>query len=584
MIKKHEAQNEGFKVDLDNKRVVVGNIEIYQDHYKVNGKEEKGSLFEEQKLLVILDEVQDMVNQGEAYYSYIRLLLLLAYWGKIKLVITTATPPIWIKELLEEAQKYGIGEIKAQTLKEKIADGVGGRIDITVHANKRDKDFIKTYERDLTSEVLERTEAEKTWYKISEESDVKKKIKEHIVYNLQSPKNRMALFCSDSRESKEAFKEKIESPEKQLISGKSISLTKNESTLYDKIKEKLIEKFGDDKKEDIDSVLNEFDLTSSMAESGIFAVAHGFIDNVISCITGIPLDELNKKRFSGLDGLIQRVKDEVSNCEESKITEYVNNLDLDDSDNRVQVIQGMKVVLKLFQRTKDNNENEKLEELVSNHNLSNTIHKMLFPDFRELSQYRCGLISDACLFSKDIHKQKEYVIGSYNNISHSGIFDYLKSYGMEVESEKQKELEDLYEKSDKALEAALLARKRLDPQISEIDSEMRKVALCLKNDRTENNISEEERQEKMRILRDLKRKREGYEKEWEEEENKFKKCKEEFLNELKFITEYEPDADKYPLYELRKICNPFAIREEESEEVWALLHRSLDRRQCIINS
>lgn len=108
LLKDEGAEDKEFKVDLKskNKKITIGeNIKIYEDRYTIGGEEHKESIFSDRKLLLMLDEVQDMVDKGEVYYKTTQLLLLLAHWKKINLVITTATPPVWMKDYIKEEEK-----------------------------------------------------------------------------------------------------------------------------------------------------------------------------------------------------------------------------------------------------------------------------------------------------------------------------------------------------------------------------------------------------------------------------------------------------------------------------------------------
>lgn len=317
LLKDSNAENEGFKVDLKQKRITIGkNIEIYQDRYKVNGTESKGSIFDEQNLLVMLDEVQDMVNQGHAYSVEVELLLLLASWKKINLVIATATPPKQVLDFIKKEKKRENAHIEAQSLKEKMDSGIGGRIVIAVRKNLTPEQFVKNYVQYCNSTILERSEGEVHYYdhKTDNEADIGEKIRKYITWNLQSLRNRMTLVCSDCDKSTKLLQERILSPEQQLRTLQNKKNLHFDETIHNKcdfyqtancgnlsegIKDKLIDILGKDEETAINEALKQYDLTGSIADDPIFTVAHGFINKFISCVTGVPLDQLNKERFSG---------------------------------------------------------------------------------------------------------------------------------------------------------------------------------------------------------------------------------------------------------------------------------------------
>ncbi|WP_341808536.1 DEAD/DEAH box helicase family protein [Wolbachia endosymbiont (group E) of Neria commutata] len=433
LIKENHAENEGFKVDLKNKKIIIGkNIEIDRDSYKVNGKVVHESIFDDEKLLVILDEIQEMVRQGQAYSVEIDLLLLLASWKKIKLVVATATPPKRVLDFIreeerekgEEKEKNAYIEAKPLSQREDC-----GTIRITVQKKLNAEKFVEDYVKYHNGEILKRAKGEDYYYdpETDNKSDIKQRIREFVKHNLQSPRNRMTLVCSDCKNSEQLLKDKVLSPEKQLETLKSKKNSQGEknplfdkkfhnkcdfyqtancenlggsisSNLSENIKKKLINTFGDAKATIIDEVLKEFNLTSSIADSGVFAVAHGLIDDVIYCVTEMKLEDqedqqLSKKRFSNLESLKSKFEDVFAKLEEGKITEaeiyekidkYISSKRGNEkSERNSQVLEGMKLIWNLFVKYKK--DDNKLTVLLSNHNLSREIHKMIPPDFSGLS-------------------------------------------------------------------------------------------------------------------------------------------------------------------------------------------------------
>ncbi len=551
LIDENNAQDEGFKVDLKNKKIIIGeNIEIYQGYYEVGGKKHTESIFDEQALLVIFDEIQDMINKGEAYYIQIQLLILLASWKKINLVVTTATPPIWMKDFIEIEG----GHIEAQSLQEKIKSGVGGRIDVEVHNNIGNEKFVQDYVDYICNQVLIRSEGENYYYdpKKDGSTDTKQKIRKYIVWNLQSSRNRMILACIDFNKPKDLFKYKIESPEAQLKTLKDEKEIKkqvydyqrfnkcdfyhqtNNYKSYDETREVLIEQFGCES--DIDAVLNEFDYKSSVAESGVFTVEYGFINNVISCITEIPLDELDKKRFLNPQSFEDNFKKALTTVDiDAKISEYIKKLDIQNQDIVASIHNGMKIVRNLFIKYKDND--EKLNVLLNNHNLNKEIHSMMPPDFSKLS---------------DNNIVEIFVQGkSY------GIFQYLKNnYEKDCNlAGIGEDCEKLYEKLEEGIKAAKKYKhEKLDPALCQY----KLVSGQLFNIKQLSLLEIEELREKKKKLH------EEYRKCKDEHERLTEEPRKALIEKFGDIQIKFKDKEKYPLNELRAICNKFSIIDENS--------------------
>ncbi|WP_339045824.1 DEAD/DEAH box helicase family protein [Candidatus Mesenet endosymbiont of Agriotes lineatus] len=562
LVTENNAKQQEFKVDLKNKRITIGkDIKIYQNYYEIKNKRYEKSIFERKDVLLIFDEIQDMVNKGEAYHIQIQLLLLLASWKKINLVITTATPPVWIKEFVEKENGY----IEAQSLQEKIASGIGGKIDIEVCKNTRTAEFVQHYVDYGNSKILTRLQDEDYYYnpqKDNSTTDIKEKIRKYITWNLQSQYNRMTLACIDSNDFKDSFEDKIKSPEEQLKTLQDKEKIKKQDKYYNKcdfyhqinsykshgeVRELLIEQFGCT--DDINEVLSEFDYKSSIAESGVFAVEHGFINNVISCITAVPLDELDKERFSGsLEG---KFKDFTNNYADNKIDEeidkrisdYVSKLDIKDQDVVADIQKGMKIVWSLFKKYHDKENNEKFGTLLNNHNLSREIHSMMPPDFSKLSD--------------------DNIIEIFAQGKSYGVFQYLKSnYGGDL-LDTEKECKELYEKLEEGIkEAEEYKRDKLDP--SREKCELIRSQLY-NDDGTPRKSAEKLSSQKRESLREKHTKLCSECRECKKEhKNLTEKPKQALIKKFKIIQEAFQAEKRYPLNELRAICNKFSIIDENT--------------------
>ncbi|KAG8172524.1 hypothetical protein JTE90_002915 [Oedothorax gibbosus] len=396
LLKDEKAENKEFKVDLKskNKKITIGkNIEIYEDRYTIGGKEHKESIFNDRKLLLMLDEVQDMVDKGEAYYKTTQLLLLLAHWKKINLVITTATPPVWMKDYIKEEEKKkpedGRAHIESQSLQQKIMLGIGARIDVEVCKNVEDSKFVEDYVKYHNKELLERSEGDKYYYykPKKDSSNIEEEIRKYIIWNMQSVRNRMTLACMDSDQAQEQLKKCLWKEKKSSEIGEFLYNSKSYDSTS-KVKEKLLGQFGQENGEAIDKVLKDFDYMGSIVDSGTFAVEHGIINNVISCITITPdelekgklenkLSELDNQRFSNIESFREKVKDKLNDSEaHTKIEKYVKALNVDNSQHEKYIKSAMEVVWKVLKESDE----KRLNELLDNHNLSKEIHRMMPPD------------------------------------------------------------------------------------------------------------------------------------------------------------------------------------------------------------
>lgn len=394
LLKDEKAENKEFKVDLKNKKITIGkNIKIYEDRYTIGGKEHKESIFSDRKLLLMLDEVQDMVDNGEAYYKITQLLLLLAHWKKINLVITTATPPVWMKDYIREEEKKkpaeGRAHIEAQSLQQKIMLGIGARIDVEVCKNVEDRNFVSNYVKYHNKELLERSEGDKYYYykPKKDSSNIEEEIRKYIIWNMQSVRNRMTLACMDSDQSKKQLKECLWKEKKSSEIGKCLYNSKSYDSTSE-VKEKLLGQFGQENGEAIDKVLKDFDYKGSIVDSGTFAVEHGIINNVISCIIHKldkdkledRLSEFNNQRFSNIGPFREKVKKAIAELNDQKarqkIEEYVEKLNIDNDGYKKDIKSAMETVWKVLKESDE----KRLNELLDNHNLSKEIHRMMPPN------------------------------------------------------------------------------------------------------------------------------------------------------------------------------------------------------------
>lgn len=570
LIKDNNAENEGLKVDLKNKKIIIGkNIEIDRDGYKVNGKVVHESIFDDEKLLVILDEIQEMVNQGQAYSVEIDLLLLLASWKKIKLAVATATPPKKVLDFIEKEKSEKNAYIEAVSLSERKDCGT---IRIAACNARTPAEFVKGVIKHRNTEILQREEGEAFYYdhKKDETNDTKKKIIEEVRRNLQSKGFRINLLCIDCDESKKLLIDKILSPEEQFKTLKNEKDSQGEknpqfdkerhnkcdfykmdncSDLRESIKTKLIDTFGDAETTTIDEVLNqEFHLTSSIADDGVLAVTHGFINNVIACVTGLPLHKLNVKRFSDPkfeDNFKKAFKEIKADELEGKIKDYISStLGIEDNVRAGQIYEGMDIVWDLFIKYKD--DKEKLSLLLSNHNLSREIHKMVPPDFSELSP--------------------ENIFEIFAQGHSYSLFKYLQD-NYDVSQTMGSECEMLYREWKKADEAARKCKlKSVDPAKKKEENAYSKLT-SLKMQLLINGQRQGELARLEQEHAELSREYNGHYAQHQGRLHEADAKKEELVTKFRQeVVEALQDEGKYQLHRLRPICNKLAVIEENAVE------------------
>ncbi|UPA55077.1 hypothetical protein MWH06_07685 [Wolbachia pipientis] len=581
LLKDEKAEDEEFKVDLKNKEITIGgNITIYKDYYTIGGKEYKESIFNDRNLLLMLDEVQDMVDKGEAYYKTTQLLLLLAHWKKINLVITTATPPVWMKGYIKEEEKKGRAHIESQSLQQKIKLGIGARIDVKVSNNVEDSGFVSKYVEYHNKELLERRPEDDEYYynPKKDSSNIEEEIRKCIIWNMQSVRNRMTLACMDSDQAQKQLKECLWKEKKSSEMGEFLDKSKlGDSTST--VKEKLLGQFGKENEEAIDKVLIGFDCKGSIVDSGTFAVEHGIINNVISCITQDKLDkdkfedrlsELDNQRFSNIELFREKVKKAIAKLNDQeahkKIEEYVKGLNIDNCLYECDIRSAMKTVWEVL---KDDSNKDRLNELLDNHNLSKEIHGMMPPDL-------------GSIFNKDILDILEK--------NRSAFFRYLKEHyetgGMLAKIEWK--CNTLYQEYEKAKDDAdKYKRETLKPAKGEFEEAERKHNACerrikeLKKGIEKAKGADRNKIEEMRKeLREAEGKLGGlWDKKKETEENKNacqttyngkeEKAKEKGQDLItafrKITTEFESD-EKYPLRRLRKVCEKLSVYEAKGKD------------------
>lgn len=593
LLKDEKAGNKEFKVDLKskNKKITIGgNIKIYEDRYTIGGKEHKESIFKDRKLLLMLDEVQDMVDKGEAYYKTTQLLLLLAHWKKINLVITTATPPVWMKDYIKEEEKKkpqdGRAHIEGQSLQQKIMLGIGARIDVEVCKNVEDGNFVSNYVEYHNKELLERSEADKYYYynpKKDESSTIEEKIRKYIIWNMQSVRNRMTLACMDSDQAKKQLKECLWREKKSSEIGKFLYNSKSYDSTSE-VKEKLLGQFGQENGEAIDKVLKGFDYMGSIVDSGTFAVEHGIINNVISCITITPdelkkgkledkLSELNNQRFSNIESFREKVKDKIKelNNQEAheKIEGYVEALNIDVHECEKDIKSAMETVWKVLKESDE----KRLNELLDNHNLSKEIHRMMPPNL-------------GSMFPSD---STEDILNILEK-NRSTFFRHLKEH-YEIDgalAKIEEECNTLYPAYEEAKNDADNCKKtELERDLAKLNAAKRKHSACerrieeLKNrigkaksaDRNKIDEMKKELREEEGKLGGLKKNEDtaagnmaACQTKYNGKEGKVKEEGGKLIDAFEKIKTEFGSKEKYPLRELREICEKLSVYEAQGKD------------------
>lgn len=460
--------------------------------------------------------------------------------------------------------------------------GIGARIDVEVCKNVKDGNFVSNYVKYHNKELLERSEGDKCYYynPKKDSSNIEEEIRKYIIWNMQSVRNRMTLACMDSDQAKKQLKECLWREKKSSEIGKFLY----NSDSYDstsEVKGKLLGQFGQENEEAINKVLKGFDYMGSIVDSGTFAVEHGIINNVISCITITPdelnkgkledkLSELDNQRFSNIESFRKKVKDKLNDSEaHTKIEKYVKGLNINNGVHEDKIKSAMKAVWKVLKESDD----KRLNELLDNHNLSKEIHRMMPPDLGSMFP------SDS---TEDILKIIEE--------NRSTFFRYLKEHyetdGALAKIEEECNTLYLVYKEEKD-DADNYERTELEPARAKFDAAKGKHSACkgrieeLKNGikkatGADRNKIEEMRKELEKAIKEQPRLQQD---ETEATGNmtackaiyngKVDKVKEkgkELITTFRKIkTEFE-SKEKYPLRELRKICEELSVYEANGKD------------------
>ncbi|MGL9757540.1 MAG: hypothetical protein ACR5LA_01480 [Wolbachia sp.] len=611
LLEDEKAETKEFKVDLKKKRITIGdNIKIYENYYTIGDEKHEESIFNNRKLLVMLDEVQDMVDKGEAYYKTTQLLLLLAHWKKINLVITTATPPVWMKDYIQKEKKKERAHIESHSLQQKIMLGIGARVDVEVCKNVEDSRFVSNYVKYHNKELLERSENEKCYYynpKEDKSSTIEEKIRKYIIWNMQSVRNRMTLACMDSDQAQKQLRECLWKEKKSSEIGEF--LDKNKS--YDStstVKEKLLGQFGQESEEAIDKVLKDFDYKGSIVDSGAFAVEHGIINNVISCIIHEPdkdkledrLSELNNQRFSNIEPFRKKVEEAIAGLNDQgahqKIEKYVENLNIGDYLHEKNIKSAMKTVWEVLK----NSDEKRLNELLDNHNLSKEIHRMMPPDLK--SMFSSDSTSDDSPWRslRSVSEGSDKDILNILEKDRSTFFRHLKEHyeidgtlakieegcnALYSEYKKAKDDADKYERETleparAKFNAAQAARQecenritRLTQNIQDAESAYARSSRGKKRSEDIQSMKSKLKETQEKELPDLKKKEADeelekvpYENEYKEKIKNVETQEKKLISKFKeIITEFESN-EKYPLRSLRKVCERLSVYEAQGKD------------------
>lgn len=364
------------------------------------------------------------------------------------------------------------------------------------------------------------------------------------------------------------------------------------------VKEKLLGQFGQESEEAINKVLKNFDYKGSIVDSGTFAVEHGIINNVISCIIHKldkdkledRLSELNNQRFSNIELFREKVKKAIAELNDQgahqKIGEYVEGLNISNFQYKGNVESAMKAVWKVLKNSAHNDE-KRLNELLDNHNLSKEIHRMMPPDLK--SMFPSDSTSDDFPW-RSVSESSDKDILNILEKNRSTFFRHLKEH-YEIGgtlAKIEEECDALYSEYEKAKDDANeYERKELEPAKGKFKEAEGKHNACQKRIEelkkgiekakgADRNKIEEMRQE----LREAEGKLGGLGDKKKETEGDKNACqiiyngKEETARGWgrglitafrKIITEFE-SKEKYPLRELRKVCEKLSVYEAQGKD------------------
>jgi hypothetical protein len=388
----------------------------------------------------------------------------------------------------------------------------------------------------------------------------------------------------DSGQAQEQLKERLWKEKKSSEIGEFLYKSKlGDSTST--VKEKLLGQFGKENEEAIDRVLRGFDCKGSIVDSGTFAVEHGIINNVISCITQDKLDkdkfedrlnELDNQRFSNIELFREKVKKAITKLNDQeahkKIEEYVKGLNIDNYSYECDIRSAMKTVWEVLK-----NSNEKrLNELLDNHNLSKEIHGMMPPDL------------DSIFVSRFIFDNVDKDILDILEKNRSTFFRHLKEH-YEIDNtlakieeecnalypEYKKAKDDANEYERKELEPAKGELKRAQKACEERESRIRGLEKDIRDAKQFKDIASfqgmlEEAKNGLEVLEKTKNEKLEVERrcynEYKKKEETVKQEEEKLTSAFKkIITEFKDDK-KYPLRSLRKVCEQLSVYEAKGKD------------------
>ncbi|WP_423349139.1 hypothetical protein [Wolbachia sp. wLmal] len=475
-------------------------------------------------------------------------------------------------------------------MQQKIKSCIGARIDVKVSNNVKDSDFVSKYVEYHNNELLERRENDQYYYNPKKDSsNIEEEIRKCTIWNMQSVRNRMTLACMDSDQAREQLKECLWKEKESSKIGEFLYKSKlGDSTST--VKEKLLGQFGKENEEAIDRVLRGIDCKGSIVDSGTFAVGHGIINNVISCITQDKLDkdkfegrlsELDNQRFSNMELFREKVKKAIAKLNDQeahkKIEEYVKGLNIDNYSYECGIISAMETVWKVLK----NGDEKRLNELLDNHNLSKEIHKMMPPDLGSIFVSRLSNVGVGKGILDILEKNR------------SAFFRYLKEH-YEVDGMLAKiegECDTLYQEYKKAKdEANEYDRKELEPAKSKFrEARRRHITFKERIDKLKKGIEkakgadQETVKEMRKQLQEAEGKLEGLQSEeakargdkdgcqfvYDGKECKAKEKERGLISKFREIIIEFQSEEKYPLRSLRKICEKLSVCEAKGKDACA---------------
>lgn len=278
----------------------------------------------------------------------------------------TATPSIKTYNYVKEID----GLLKTLSLMEKMKSEAYGSLDLKVYTELRSKNLAKEYANGVEEYVMFEEAKDKHSYANLTGEELKKKI-ENYLHTIKSAIGELPLVLAESEEQINNLTNILEYGRDQIVSEYSRKSTglvgyvanlmesnkapdyklTSESKKFALITQHIAEKFDIEDTEASEIVKECYDF-SNIADYSVSNVMHKVIENTLSCLTGLSQIELDKERFSDIEGLVTEVKKALES-KKYNLNEYVTEQGNPSNELKDEIVQQMQSVINVLEKKKD---------------------------------------------------------------------------------------------------------------------------------------------------------------------------------------------------------------------------------------